>query len=114
MLRGKCSSMDLLKKQVSIPVVILFPGDLLVDGTVDGVDISDNVMVTNQVQLVTGFKAFTSDVAIDGQNLNFENSITIDGVDVSDWGANAVLKASGYTITADLVFESIHFDEDVG
>ncbi|XP_030836291.1 uncharacterized protein LOC100888867 [Strongylocentrotus purpuratus] len=93
---------------------ISIKGDLLVDGTVDGVDISDNVMVTNQVQLVTGFKAFTSDVAIDGQNLNFENSITIDGVDVSDWGGHAVLKASGYTITADLAFESIHFDEDVG
>nr|XP_054754800.1 uncharacterized protein LOC129260835 [Lytechinus pictus] len=92
---------------------ITIKGDLLVDVAIDGVDVSGNVMVTNEDQLVTGFKIFSSDVEIDGQNLNFENVITIDGVDVSDWGANAVLKDSGYTISVDLSFESIHFDGDL-
>lgn len=92
---------------------VTIQGNLQVDGTVDGVDISSNVMVTNTDQLVTGFKVFSSDLAIDGQNLNFEADVNIDEVDVSAWSLSAALKSSTYTIPTHVTFASIVFDGSV-
>ena len=88
-------------------------GNLVVDGTIDEVDISENVMVSNADQLVTGFKTFTSDLTIDRQNLNFEANVEIDGVDVSDWWQFAAKKASPYTITPRITFEDVRARGDV-
>ncbi|XP_072171119.1 uncharacterized protein [Diadema setosum] len=92
---------------------VTIEGNLDVDGTVDGVDISGDAMVSNQGNLITGFKTFSADLTIDSQNLDFDNNIQIDGVDVSVWDSDAVRKGSNYVVVPALTFEDVHFSGDV-
>ncbi|XP_071787615.1 uncharacterized protein [Asterias amurensis] len=72
-------------------------GNLVIDGVINGLDLSDNAVVTNQVNIITGIKNFTGSPVSFG-SITMTNLMKVDGVDLSVFQRNAVTLTGNYNI----------------
>ncbi|XP_038055210.1 uncharacterized protein LOC119727416 [Patiria miniata] len=72
---------------------------LTIDGTINGLDIDGNAMVTDQSNTVTGIKTFTgSPLTVNGA-INMTDWMEVDGVDLSEYKKNAATITNDHNIT---------------
>ncbi|XP_022092754.1 uncharacterized protein LOC110980413 [Acanthaster planci] len=72
---------------------------LTVGGTINGLDVGGNAMVTDQSNTVTGIKTFTgSPLTVNGR-INMTGWMEVDGVDLSEYKKNAATTRDDHNIT---------------
>ena len=69
----------------------------MIDGVINGLDLSDNAVVNNQVNIITGIKNFTGS-PVSFSSITMTNLMKVDGVDLSVFQSNAVTLTGNYNI----------------
>lgn len=80
--------------------------DVYVTGRVNGIELPSGVMRHNHTNYIESPKIFEQPLVILG-NLDIENGKTIQGVDVSEWLAKAVLVEGKFEINGQKIFNKL-------
>lgn len=84
----------------------LFLDDVYVAGRVNGIELPSGVMRHNHTNYIESPKIFEQPLVILG-NLEIESGKTIQGVDVSEWFAKAVLVEGTFQINGQKTFNKL-------
>ena len=99
---------DSAKKWLNFLKTWILSPDVVVSGSVNGLDLNEDMMMKDKTNVVTGHKILDK-IVVEGDVKVCENC-TIGGVDVSYWGANAVRRTGNFTVSAPVNFEDITFE----
>ena len=87
-----------------------FENDMIVDKSINGILIPDDIIRLSTNQTILGMKAFQQDMVING-DLDVEDGLKVDGVDVSQLSKDAVYLNGSQVITGPVHFKEVVVSE---
>ena len=88
-------------------------GNIRVNGVVDGIDLSDNVMKTNRINTVAGAKTFTGGLMVVNDDIVVGDGKLVDGVDLSKWKRLAAIVTGDYTVSASIAMPAVVLQQNL-
>ncbi|PIK56456.1 hypothetical protein BSL78_06619 [Apostichopus japonicus] len=102
---------------VSTPIMVdnlTCDASIEVDGTVNGLDISEDVLLISTNQTISGRVNFTQTVTMDESNILFPSGVKIDSVDVSELDLSTVKLTGPQTFAGKITFaETVKVSDDI-
>ncbi|XP_072039523.1 uncharacterized protein [Amphiura filiformis] len=88
-------------------------GGVQVDGLLDNIDISGNMMRTDKASTVTGSKRFIGGLMVADENILMGDDILVDGVDLSEWKKYAAFIINDLVINSSVSITEIYLEQDL-
>ena len=116
-LRSCVASPTIADKLNHINSMIIFcciaSGNIRINGVVDGIDLSDNVMRTNRINTVTGAKTFTGGLMVVSDDIVVAEDKLVDGVDLSEWKQLAAIVTGDYTVSISIAIPEVVLQQNL-
>ncbi|XP_072039524.1 LOW QUALITY PROTEIN: uncharacterized protein [Amphiura filiformis] len=88
-------------------------GDVQVDGLLDNIDISGNMMRTDKASTVTGSKRFIGGLMEVDENILMGDDILVDGVDLSEWEKYSTFIINDFVINSSVSIGEVNLEQDL-